>query len=143
MDFELSEELKMVQSLARDFVDEQLRPLEGGLIKMVKEMGLWGLGVPEGLGGAGLDTLGVCLVEEELARTVVPFNFGDVTPILFGCNADQREKFLAPALAGRKRPYLALMEPGETGDLVSLKMKASRDNGHYLLSGKKLSLSRA
>src|SRR4030042_1526982 len=100
MDFELSEELKMIQSLARDFADEQLKPLErdilgraadlsdartylpaekeAGLIKKVRDMGLWGLGVPEEMGGAGLSTLGICLVEEALGRTAVPFRFGEV-----------------------------------------------------------------
>ncbi|MCK4402771.1 MAG: acyl-CoA dehydrogenase family protein, partial [Dehalococcoidia bacterium] len=105
MDFEIPEELKMIQSMVRDFITDQLKPLERivlgraadlsdaqmylppeeeeRLIGMVKEMGLWGLSVPEELGGVGLDILGNCLVEEELAQTVVPFSFGDVTPILF------------------------------------------------------------
>ncbi|OGO43865.1 MAG: hypothetical protein A2Z05_07705 [Chloroflexi bacterium RBG_16_60_22] len=164
MDFELSEEHKMIQSLARDFVTDHLRPLErevmgraadmsdaraylpeateAGLVKMVRDMGLWGIGVPEELGGAGLDTLGVCLVEEELARTVVPFHFGDVSPLLFDCNEEQREKYLQPALEGRKRPYLALMESDAGAELSGLKMKAAKVNGDYILKGKKLSLSR-
>lgn len=163
MNFELTEEQKMIQSLAHDFVNEQLKPLErdilgraadlsdararlpeekeAELIKMVREMGLWGIGVPEELGGAGLDALEVCLVEEELARTVVPFHFGDVTPILFDCNTEQREKFLQPALDYKKKPYLALMESDGSTDLSSMKMKAKKGNGHYLLNGKKLSLS--
>ena len=164
MDFELSEELKMIQSLARDFVDEQLKPLErdilgraadlsdartylpaekeAELVKMVRDMGLWGIGIPEELGGVGLSTLGVCLVEEELARTVIPFHFGDVTPILFDCNAEQRKKFLLPAINNEKRPYLALMENEGKADLSGIKTKAEKVDGHYLLNGKKLSLSR-
>jgi len=165
MDFELSEELKMIQSLTRDFVNDRLKPLErdvlgraadlrdartylpedteAGLIKMVRDMGLWGIGIPEELGGVGLSTLGICLVEEELAQTVIPFNFGDVTPLLFDANAEQREKFLLPALNRQKQPYLALMEPDRGADLSGLEMKAGRVNGHYVLNGKKLSLSRA
>lgn len=164
MDFELSEEHRMIQSLASDFVNDHLKPLErdilgraadlsdaraylpeeteARLVKMVREMGLWGLGVPEELGGAGLDTLGVCLVEEELARTAVPFHFGDVSPLLFECNEGQREKFLSPALEGRKRPYLALMESDGRAELTALKMKAEKADGDYILKGKKLSLSR-
>lgn len=165
MDFGLPEELKMVQSLTRDFVREQLKPLERDilgraadmsdartylpveievkLIKMVREMGLWGIGVPEELGGAGLSTLGICLVEEELAQTVVPFNFGDVTPILFDGNKEQRKKFLLSVLDGQKRPYLALMEPDRGADLSGMKMKAEKTGSRYLLNGEKLSLSRA
>jgi acyl-CoA dehydrogenase len=164
MDFELSEEQKMIQGLARDFVQEQLMPLErdilgraadlsdarawlpeekeAGLARMVREMGLWGIGVPEELGGAGLDTLGVCLVEEELARTVVPFHFGDVTPILFDGTPGQRERFLRPALDGEKRPYLALLEPGGGADPAAMKTRADRADGQYVLNGTKLSLSR-
>ena len=164
MDFELSEELKMIQSLARDFVEGQLKPLErdilgraadlsdaraylpaekeAELVKMVRDMGLWGVGIPEELGGVGLSNLGVCLVEEELARTVIPFHFGDVTPILFDCSKKQREKFLRPAINNDKRPYLALMENGRSADLSGLKMKAEKVDGHYLLNGKKVSFSR-
>jgi acyl-CoA dehydrogenase len=164
MDFELSEEHKMIQGLAREFVAEQLKPLERDILGraadlsdartylpeekeaelagMVREMGLWGVGVPAELGGAGLDTVGVCLVEEELAQTIVPFHFGDVTPILFECDEGQKERFLQPALDERKRPYLALMESDST-ELPAMKMKATRASDHYQLDGRKLSLSRA
>ncbi len=165
MDFELSEELKIIQSLVRDFVSERLKPLErdllgraadlsdaraalpvekeAELIKMVREMGLWGVGVPEELGGVGLDALGTCVIEEELAQTVVPFRFGDVTPILFECNEEQRDKYLFPALNYEKKPYLALMEPDGSTDPSQMKMKAEKDGDYYLLDGEKLSLSRA
>ena len=165
MDFEIPEELKMVQSLVRDFVTDQLKPLERDilgraadlsdartslpeeteekLIKMVKDMGLWGVGVPEELGGAGLSTLGNCLVEEELAQTVIPFNFGDVTPILFECNAKQRENYFLPALNRQKYAYLALMEPKRGAELSSMETRAKKVNDYYVLSGKKVSLSQA
>ena len=164
MDFEISEELKMVQSLVRDFVSEQLKPLERDilgqagdlndakvslpsqveerLVKMARDMGIWGVGVPEELGGIGLSVLGNCLVEEELAQTVIPFNFGDVTPILFDCNAEQRETYLLPVLNRQKYVYLALMEPGMEADLPSIETRAEKKNGHYILNGKKVSLSK-
>src|SRR3989304_4867181 len=118
MDFDLAEELKMIQGLARDFVKDQLKPLErdllgragdlsdarmflyeeteAKLVKVAQEMGLWGASIPEELGGIGLNTLGNCLVEEELAQTVIPFDFGNVTPILFDCNDQQMEKYFLP-----------------------------------------------
>src|SRR4030042_600612 len=164
MDFELSEELKMGQSLARDFVGQQLKPLErdilgraadlhdaraylpaekeAELIKMVKDMGMWGIGVPEERGGAGLSSLGVCIVEEELAGSVVPFNFGDVTPILFDCDAEQRREFLLLAINNEKRPYLALMENDSKSNLSDVKTKAEKVDGHYVINGEKLSFSR-
>jgi acyl-CoA dehydrogenase len=165
MDFELSEELKMVQSLARDFVDEQLKPLEreilgqaadlsdahaylpadkeADLAEMVRDMGLWGLGVPEELGGAGLSTLGVCLVEEELGRSVVPFRCGDVSPVLFDGTAAQKDKYLLPALNNQKRAYMALLEPDNHTGLPAMRTTAKKENGFYVLNGEKCSFSRA
>lgn len=165
MDFEIPEDLKMVQSLVRDFVTDQLKPLERDilgraadlsdarmflpeeteekLITMAMGMGLWGVGVPEELGGVGLSTLGNCLVEEELAQTVIPFNFGDVTPILFDCNAEQKEKYFLPVLNRQRHAYLALMEPEKGVQLSNIEMRAEKVNEHYVLNGKKVSFSRA
>ncbi len=164
MDFELSDELKMIQSLARDFVNDRLKPLERDilgrmadlsdartyvpeetekhLIRVAQETGLWGAGVPEELGGAGLSVLGNCLVEEELAGTAVPFNFGDVSPLLFDCNDRQMEKYFLPALNGQKRPYLALMEPDRSSDISAIGLRAEKKKDYYLLEGEKVSFSR-
>jgi acyl-CoA dehydrogenase len=164
MDFEIPEESKMIQKLVRDFVTDQLKPLERivlgraadlsdaqmylplekeqELMGMARDIGLWGISLPEELGGVGLDILGNCLVEEELAQTVVPFRFGDVPPILFECNDEQREKYLSTALNRQKYPYLALMEPERAG-LENLETRAEKKDGYYVLKGKKVSLSRS
>ncbi|MFC1955057.1 acyl-CoA dehydrogenase family protein [Chloroflexota bacterium] len=164
MDFEIPEELKMVQSLVSDFVNDHLKPLERdilgraadlsdarlslppdmeeNLVKMAEDVGLWGINVPEEFGGARMGTLCSCLVEGELAQTVIPFSFGDVTPILFDCNAEQRENYLLPVLQRQKYAYLALMEPGKHTDLSSMELVAKKVNGHYVLDGKKVSFPR-
>jgi alkylation response protein AidB-like acyl-CoA dehydrogenase len=164
MDFEIPEDLKMIQSLVRDFVDDQLKPLErdilgraadlsdtrmflpeeieNKLIKMAMDMGLWGVSVPEELEGAGLNTFGNCLVEEELAQTIIPFNFGDITPILFECNEEQKEKYFLPVLHRQRYAYLALVEPEKIGGHSNIGMKAEKVSEHYLLTGKKVSFSR-
>ncbi|MDD4877016.1 MAG: acyl-CoA dehydrogenase family protein [Dehalococcoidales bacterium] len=164
MEFELSEELKMIQSLTRDFVNEQLKPLERDilgraadlsdsrtylpseieekLIKMAIDMGLWGASIPEEFGGGDLGVLANCLIEEELAQTVIPFNLGNVTPILFDCNTEQRKKYLLPVINRQKQAYLALMEPGGNTELSSMKMKFVKKNDCYVLNGKKISFSR-
>jgi acyl-CoA dehydrogenase len=163
MDFSLSEDMKMVQALARDFVKDQLMPLERDilgrevdlegasrqlspekeerLVKIAKDTGLWGLSLPEELGGAGLGILAACLVEEELAKSIVPFQMGDVTPILFDCNEEQRQDYLLPVIERRKTGLMALLEPGEGADLAYLKTKARKVNGSYYLDGTKIALS--
>jgi acyl-CoA dehydrogenase len=164
MDFNIPEDMKMVQTLAKDFVKDQLIPLErevmgreadlegakrtlslekeAELVKMIKDLGLWGISIPEQLGGVGLGVLASCLVEEELAKTVVPINFGDVSPLLFDCNEDQKRDYLVPALEGQKSAYLALLEPGKGVDPASLEMKAHKNNGNYVLSGSKIAFAK-
>lgn len=164
MDFEISEELKMIQSMVREFVSEQLKPLERTvlgraadlsdaqmylpadkeqeLIGMAREMGLWGVGVPEELGGAGLGTLGNCLIEEELSQTVVPFTLGDVPPMLFECDSEQQDKYLRPALDRERFPLVALMEPDGESAPNRLKMRAVKKDGCYELTGDKVTFSR-
>jgi acyl-CoA dehydrogenase len=162
MDFTIPEDLKMLQTLARDFVKDQLIPLEkdllgrdvdlegakrrlgsdqqAGLRQMAKEMGLWGLSVPEELSGAGLGVLAACLVEEEMAKTVIPFNLGDVSPLLFDCNAEQKAKYLEPALSGQKTFLLGLVESWTT-ELDALETTATRADGSFVINGNKLAFA--
>ena len=163
MDFELSEELKMIRSLAHDFVVNELRPLErdllgksadlsdaqatlspeteGALFRKARDAGLWGASVPEELGGVGLGTLANCIIEEELAQTVVPFDLGDVSPILFDSNESQRARYVTPILNHEKSAYLALMEPGLRNERL-MKTSARKDDSHYILSGVKSAVGR-
>lgn len=157
MDFEISEEDKLIREAARDFVKRGLLPLErdfldseseclgetlskevmDGLRKKAKEIGFWGLRIPEEFGGLGASVLCLCLVEEELAQTIIPFHFGDVTPLLFHCDEEQKRKYLEPAMEGTKQYSLALLEPGNSR-LESLKTRASKENGHYIIEGQKI-----
>jgi alkylation response protein AidB-like acyl-CoA dehydrogenase len=164
MDLNIPEDLKMAQTMARDFVKNQLIPIERQvlgrdsdlvgarqtltpeteekLVKLVQDMGLWGLSLPEALGGVGLGVLGTCLVEEELAKTIIPFNFGDVTPVLFDCNEQQKAEFLLPVINRQKNACLALIEPGKGIDPGSLEMKAGKISGKYILNGKKIAFAK-
>jgi acyl-CoA dehydrogenase len=157
MDFTLSEELTMIRDMARDFVQNELLPIErevlvrdaqvGGrrgapippekrarLKRLAVDQGLWAMTAPEALGGGGLSTLGACLVAEELGKTLVDFDFGDIPPILFDANGEQREKYLKPAIAGEKEIALALREP----DSDEIQTRATREGDSWILNGAKL-----
>ncbi len=160
MDFTLSEELTMIRDMARDYVTNELVPLEnevlvrdkGGtrgapvpaekrerLKKMAVEQGLWAMTAPEACGGGGLNTLGACLVAEELGKTFVDFDFGDVPPMLFEATAEQQERFLAPAIAGEKDCALAVREPKTTvADATAFATHATRVGEAWQLNGVKL-----
>jgi len=152
MDFEISEEEKLTREAARNFVKKILLPLENDLLykeatlskevmdklkKKAKESGFWGFRIPEEFGGLGESVLCLCLVEEELAQTIVPFDFGDVTPVLFHCNEEQKRKYLNPTIEGIKQYSLALLEP-ENSSPESLKTMALKENGYYVIEGQKL-----
>jgi acyl-CoA dehydrogenase len=159
VDFELTEEQKMIQRLAHDFVTDQMKPLErdllgraadqsdakacldkdieARLVKTAREAGLWGVNVPEEMGGSGLDVTSNCLIAEELAQTIVPFTCGDVTPLLFEVNETQRQKYLATAANNELEVYVALAEPG--ADIMpKFRTKAERKGPGYILNGRKI-----
>jgi acyl-CoA dehydrogenase len=175
MDFELSEDLKMIKSLAHDFVVNELRPLErdllgrsasssdaratlaaeteAGLVRKAKDAGLWGAAVPEEFGGVGLGILAGCVIEEELAQTVVPFDFGDVSPILFECDAGQRSRYFVPVFNKERTAIFALLEPSAHRDVDPttqrkrpaaglISARAQKEGQNYVLNGVKTAIGK-
>lgn len=159
MDFDLPEELRMLKETVRRFVDKELIPLERDfrpgdeegmpekylrpLQEKTKGLGLWLLDVPQDYGGAGLDLLSRCVIQEELSRTaVLPFRhheiFGpEVRPVLFHCNEEQKERFLFPVLRGERKVCFAQTEPDAGSDPASMKTRAIRDGDSFVLNGTK------
>lgn len=154
MDFKFPPDAEMLCDMLRRFVEDEARPLEmkfftsGALEdkerlrlqKVIEQMGLWGITVPEKFGGGGLDTITACLLEEELGKTFIPLDIGDMPPLLYACQGAQIERFLEPALAGERRPFLAVREPGAVRPEAWTTTAAQVDgdtivNGRKLLSG--------
>ena len=158
MDFNLPEELKILKDTVRRFVDKELIPLEHEyrpegdempehllrpLQDKAKALGLWLLDVPEEYGGAGLDLLSRCIIQEEVSRTVVlPFRsnllFGpDVRPVLFYCNDEQKKRFLYPVIEGKLSVCFAQTEPDAGSDPAGMRTTAVRDGDDYIINGTK------
>jgi acyl-CoA dehydrogenase len=151
MDFEFGEEAIMIRDMMRRFVQKDARPLEMPLFnqgeltaeqeetlksKIMDQMGLWAVTVPEQYGGEELDVISACLIEEELGQTFVPVEYGDVTPVLFACNEEQAEIYLEPAVEGDRRALLALREPTAlTPD--RWQTRAVPNGAGYMLNGRK------
>jgi acyl-CoA dehydrogenase len=120
MDFELAEEHRMLKDLVRRFVDEELMPLEAGVLareaqgkgptvepsdlarvdKVSKDMGLWGLDAPVEIGGSDLPAVAMVGVNEELGRTVTPYTLRPDSPnlrmLMATVNDRQRAAYLEP-----------------------------------------------
>jgi len=97
------------------FTSGELEPKERARLRQaIEQMGLWGLTAPEEYGG-GLDTISACLIEEELGKTFIPVDIGEVPAPLYACKDGQVARYLEPALAGERRAVLAVREPGPDG----------------------------
>jgi acyl-CoA dehydrogenase len=150
MDFEFSPDILMLRDMLRRFVQNEARPLEmkyfntgdlepdewARLRKAVEQLGLWGLTVPEAYGGGGLDTITACLIEEELGKTFIPVETGEVTPLLYACQGDQVGRFLEPALMGERQVLMAAREPGALQP-EGWKTAATLEGDEYILAGTK------
>jgi len=165
MTAELPEEYRMLQELAAKFVDNELMPLEAAvlaremngqsvtltkeeeapLLARCKELGLWGLDVPEHMGGANLPAVARMGVYEELGRTVTPFTFPPDSPnlhmLLATANERQRKRYLEPYARGEMRSAIVVSEPGAGGDPAAMTTRAVKDGDHWVINGRKIWIS--
>ena len=167
MDFELSEEHRMLKDLVHRFVEDELMPLEAGVLdreakgqglsigpketaridKVSKELGLWGLDAPTDIGGADLPAVALIGVNEELGRTVTPYTLPPDSPnlrmLMATVNERQREAYLAPYVRGETVSAIGISEPGAGADPAGMITRAERDGEDWILNGRKIWISRA
>jgi len=150
---------QLVETVHR-FVAEKCVPLEGqvgeedkvpgSIVAEMKELGLFGLAVPEEYGGLGLDMETECLVAFELGRTSPAFRsvvgtnigIGSQALVLFGTQ-EQKTRWLPGIASGDLVASFALTEPEAGSDAAGLKTRAIRDGEHYVLNGTKRYITNA
>jgi acyl-CoA dehydrogenase len=154
MDYEFPENLRLMRDSARRFVKNELEPIsqqveeEGkmpeNVVQKMREMGFFGLSIPEEYGGMGLGTLGECVMNEEFGKTNVCFRsrFGTNNGIgsqgiLIDGTPEQKEKYLPRIASGEWTAAFALTEPNAGSDAASIQTKAERKGDVYLLNGMK------
>jgi len=160
MDFTFNDEQRMLRDLAHKFAEEQIKPVAEHydtsgeypwpLIKQGLPLGLINVNIPEEYGGPGLDVLGECIVNEELAwgcsgiQTAMMLNSLASWPIILGGNETQKEKYLGEWLMdGGKMAAYGMTEPGAGSDVANIKTTAVRKNGAYILNGSKTWITNA
>jgi acyl-CoA dehydrogenase len=157
VDFQLPDEIRELRDVVRRFTDEELIPREsvapegedfpdsymGPLQARVKALGLWQFDVPREFGGLGMGLLARCVVQEEISRSrATPWRenplFGPVvSPLLYECTEEQRERFLFPVLRGELRLCFAQTEPEAGADPAGMRTTARRDGDTFILNGTK------
>ncbi|MER5943907.1 acyl-CoA dehydrogenase family protein [Streptomyces sp. NPDC001928] len=159
MDFGLTPEQHLVVDTVRSFVEAELYPHEdeverlddipaelvAQIRKKALDAGLYAPNMPEELGGGGLDPVAFTLAERELGRASYALQMLVARPsnILQGCTGDQIETYLLPTIRGERHDCLAMTEPGAGSDVRSMRTRARRVDGDWVLNGTKHFISHA
>jgi len=160
LDFQFNDEQRMVRDLAHQFAEKEIKPVAEHydtsgeypwpIIRKGLQLGLMNVNIPEEYGGPGLDVLGECIVNEELAwgcsgiQTAMMLNSLASWPIILGGNEAQKQKYLGDWLMdnGKMAAY-GLTEPAAGSDVAGIKTTAIRKNGAYILNGSKTWITNA
>jgi len=159
MQFDLSEEQELIIRTTRSFVEKVLYPHEEtverldeipeAIVQEVKstsmELGLYAANMPEDLGGGGLDSVTLALMERELGRANFALQYLVARPsnILQASEGEQIERYLLPTIRGEKTEALAMTEPDAGSDLRSMKTRAVADGDDFVINGMKHFISHA
>src|SRR3979409_2562469 len=141
--------------MVRQFVDEQIIPnaehYDGAdeypepIVEQLKELGLFGITIPEEYGGLGLDLTPYVMVVEELSRAWIPISgvinthfSGSYLLLKYGSD-EQKQKFLPQMATGEMRAAFSLSEPELGSDVQAIKTTAKKvEDGAYEINGQKM-----
>ena len=154
MNFELSEDQKLLKEMVRDFAQNEIRPkirsledkctFPSEILDKLAELGILGMTVPAQYGGTKTDILSLVLALEELARVspsvavIVSVHCSLFCYSIFKFGSEeQKKKYLPQAASGKILGAFSLSEPGAGSDVTSLKTKAVRKDEVYILNGTK------
>jgi short/branched chain acyl-CoA dehydrogenase len=160
MNFDLTDEQKNIQRLARDFAQQEVKPVAEELdrtksfpyeiIGKLAELGLMGMPFPEEYGGAGADNFAYALAIEELGRidssvaiTVAAHTSLGTFPIYQFGTEEQKQQFLPDLCAGRKLWSFGLTEPEAGSDAGNVHTTAKLQDGEWVVDGAKQFITNA
>jgi alkylation response protein AidB-like acyl-CoA dehydrogenase len=156
---DLTGEEAAIVALVREFTDREVRPVVRDmehanaypekLIDQMKEMGIFGLAIPEPWGEAQVSAQCYAAVTEELARGWMSLagamgGHTVVAKLLVAYGTREQQDAWLPAMAtGEIRAAMALTEPGGGSDLQAMRTTARRDGDHYVVNGSKMWITNA
>ncbi len=151
---EKTDEQLAIAEMVRQFVDEQVLPVAekhdhedsfpAEVVEQMKELGLFGVTIPEEYDGMGLDLATYAMIVEELSRGwisvsgIVNTHFiGSYLLMKFGTE-EQRRRWLPRMATGEIRAAFSLSEPGLGSDVQAISTRARKDGGHWVINGQKM-----
>lgn len=154
MKFDLGEDVSALREMVHAWAQERVKPLAAEVDRTnafpnelwteMGSLGLLGITVAEEYGGAGMGYLAHTVATEEIARASasVSLSYGAhsnlcVNQIKLNGTDEQKRKYLPGLISGEHVGALAMSEPGAGSDVVSMKLRAEKRNGYYVLKGNK------
>jgi alkylation response protein AidB-like acyl-CoA dehydrogenase len=152
---QLTDEQRAIVEMVRQFTDEQILPNAGhfdhedefpeAIVEQMKELGLFGVTIPEEYGGLGLDLTTYALIVEQLSRGWISISgiinthfIGSYLLLKFGTDA-QRERLLPRMATGEIRAAFSLSEPELGSDVAAIKTSATKlEDGDWEINGQKM-----
>jgi alkylation response protein AidB-like acyl-CoA dehydrogenase len=155
----LSDEESAIVEVVRDFVDREVKPVARELdhtntypeklIEQMKELGIFGLAIPEPWGDVQVSTPCYAMITEELSRGWMSLAgaMGGHTVVAklllaFGTR-EQKDRYLPKMATGEIRATMALTEPGGGSDLQAMRTTARREGDRYVINGSKTWITNA
>ena len=160
MNFDLTEEQRLIQDTARRFAAEQIAPtleeeerkheFRADRVAKMGGLGFFSCALPEELGGSGMGFMESVLMSEQISRVSaswrLPFNMQNLGPALavakFGSDA-QKKKYVPGWVAGTQLGFFAMTEPNTGSDVASMKTHAVDKGDHWEVHGSKMWISQA
>ena len=155
--FELSDEHKQIQILARQFTRDAITPnaaqwdreehFPTEVLAQAHEIGLLNTIIPEEVGGLGFGLMEEVIIGEEIGYgcmgvyTILMASELGITPILIGGSEEQKKRFLGPLLDAPKLAAFGLSEPDNGSDAGAMKTRAVFDGDDVILNGNKMWIS--
>jgi len=151
---EKTDEQRAITEMVRQFVDEQVIPIAEehdhedkfpeAVVEQMKELGLFGVTLPEEYGGMGLDLTTYAMIVEELSRGWISISgivnthfIGSYLLMKFGSD-EQKQKFLPKMATGEIRAAFSLSEPGLGSDVQAISTRAKKDGDDWVINGQKM-----
>ncbi len=155
LNFDLGDTVDMLRDAVYHFAQSEIAPIAADIDRSnefpnqlwpkLGEMGLLGITVSESYGGTGMGYLAHIVAMEEISRASasVGLSYGAhsnlcVNQINRNGNDAQKQKYLPKLISGEHIGALAMSEPGAGSDVISMQMKAQKQDDHYVLNGTKM-----
>jgi butyryl-CoA dehydrogenase len=155
MQVDLTDEQRMIQQVARDFAEKEVRPIAEAIdrearfpaetVRRMGELGLMGITIPEVWDGSGGDTVAYAVALEEVSRGCASHgaimsvnNSLYCDPVAKFGTDEQKRRFLSPFASGKKLGCFSLTEPEAGSDATNQNTLARREGGAYVLDGRKI-----